>query len=37
MFDIKKEILISENQFTETDYERLKKTLVYIKNQLDRF
>ena len=26
-----KEILLSENEFSKTDYERLKKTLVYIK------
>ena len=32
MFDVIKEILILEKEFTETSYERLKKALVYIKN-----
>ena len=31
MFDLIKQILILEKQFTETHYERLKKDLVYIK------
>ena len=31
MFDIIKNILISEKEFSKTDYERLKKALVYIK------
>ena len=34
MLDVIKEILISENEFTEINYERLKKTLAYIKNTL---
>ena len=33
MFIIK-EILISENDFTETNYKRLEKTLVFIENNL---
>ena len=31
MFDIIKNILISEKEFSKSDYERLKKALVYIK------
>ena len=31
MYDVIKEILISETEFTETDYKRLQKPLVYIK------
>ena len=31
---IRKEILISENDFTETNYKRLEKTLVFIENNL---
>ena len=31
MTDIIKEILISEKEFTDLNYEKLKKTLVYIK------
>ena len=34
MFGVIKGILISEKEFTETNYERLKKNLVYIKNNL---
>ena len=34
MFDVIKEILTSEKEFIETNYERLKKALVYIKNSL---
>ena len=34
MSDIIKEILISEKEFTETNYERLKKVLVYIKETI---
>ena len=34
MFDVVKEILISEKDFTETNYRRLQKALVYIKNNL---
>ena len=34
MLDVIKEILISEKEFIETNYERLKKTLVCIKNNL---
>ena len=32
MFDIIKEILVSEKELTYANYERLKKALVYIKN-----
>ena len=32
MFDVIKEILISEKEFTETNYKRLQKALVYIEN-----
>ena len=31
MFDVIKEILISEKRFTETNYKKLKKALVYTK------
>ena len=31
MFDIIKNILISEKEFSKTNYERLKKALVFIK------
>ena len=31
MFDILKWTLISEKEFTETNYERLKKNLAYIE------
>ena len=34
MFDVIKEILILEKDFTETSYERLKKALVSKKNNL---
>ena len=34
MSDIIKEILFSEKEFTETNYERLKKVLVYIKETI---
>ena len=34
MFDVIKEIFISVKEFTETNYERLEKALVYIKNNL---
>ena len=34
MFDVIKEILITEKEFTETNYKRLQKTLVYIENNL---
>ena len=34
MFDIIKEILISEKEFTETNHKRLQKALVYIENNL---
>ena len=30
MSDVIKETLISEKEFTETEYERLKRTLIYI-------
>ena len=32
MVDITKEMLISENEFTDTNYEKIKKTLVSVKN-----
>ena len=34
MFDVIKELLITEKEFTETDYKRLQKALVYIENNL---
>ena len=34
MFDVIKEILKSEKQFTETIQKRLQKSLVYIENNL---
>ena len=34
MFDVIKEILISEKEFTEINYKRLKKALVFIKSNL---
>ena len=34
MFDVIKEILISEKKFTETNYKRLQKALLYIENNL---
>ena len=34
MFDVIKEILITEKEFTETNYKRLQKALVYIENNL---
>ena len=34
MFDVTKEILITEKEFTETNYKRLQKALVYIENNL---
>ena len=34
MFDVIKEILISEKEFTETNCKRLQKALVYIENNL---
>ena len=37
MFDVIKEILISEKQFTETNYKRLEKGLAYIENNLIDF
>ena len=32
MLDLITEILISENEFTETNCKRLQKSLVYIEN-----
>ena len=32
MFDITKEILVSEKEFTEINYKILQKALVYIEN-----
>ena len=34
MFNVIKELLISEKEFTETNYKRLLKALVYIENNL---
>ena len=35
MFDVMKEIIItSGKQFTETNYKRLQKALIYIENNL---
>ena len=34
MFDVIKEILISEKELTETNYKRQQKALVYIDNNL---
>ena len=34
MFDVRKRILISEKEFSETNYKRLREALVYIKNNL---
>ena len=34
MLDVIKEILISEKKFTETNYKRVQKALVYIENNL---
>ena len=34
MFDIIKEILILEKEFTETNYKKFKKALLYIENKL---
>ena len=34
MFDVIKEVLIAEKEFTETNYKRLQKALVYIENSL---
>ena len=34
MFDVIKEILITEKEFAETNYKRLQKALVYVENNL---
>ena len=34
MFDVIKEILISKKEFTDTNYKRFQKVLVYIENDL---
>ena len=34
MYEVIKETLISEKEFTETNYKRLQEALVYIKNHL---
>ena len=34
MFDVIKEILISEKNFTKTNYKKIQKALVYIENNL---
>ena len=34
MFDVIKEILISEKEFTETNYKSLQRALVYVENNL---
>ena len=33
MLDVINETLVSENEFTETNYKRLQKSLFYIENQ----
>ena len=37
MSDVIEEILISEKEFAETNYEKFKKSLVYIKSSLIDF
>ena len=37
MFDVIKEILISEKESTETNYKRLQKALVFYRKQFNRF
>ena len=37
MFDVIKEILISENEFTETNYKILQKTFGLHRKQFNRF
>ena len=37
MLDEIKEILVSEEEFSETNYERFKKAVLYRKKQFDRF
>ena len=37
MFDVIKEVLISEKEFTEINYKRLQKALGYIENNLIDF
>ena len=37
MYEVMKEILISEKEFTETNYKRLQEGLVYLKKQFDRY
>ena len=37
MFDVIKEILILEKDFTETNYQRLKKSFGLHRKQFDRF
>ena len=34
MFDVRIEILISEKEFTKTNYKRLQKTFFHIENNL---
>ena len=34
MFDVIKELLILEKEFTEANYKRLQKALVYIENNI---
>ena len=34
MFDVIKEILISEKNFTKTNYKKIQKALIYIENNL---
>ena len=34
MFDVMKELLISEKEFTGSNYKRLQRNLVYIENNL---
>ena len=37
MFDLVKEMLMSEKEFTESNYKRLQKALVYIDKKCNRF
>ena len=37
MFDVIKELLISEKEFTETDHKRLQKSFGLRKEQFNRF
>ena len=37
MFDVRKQMLISEKEFSETNYKRLREALVYIKKQFNKY